>query len=1009
MRERAEPINATLRAVRRAAGVSLDVLASRTNFSKPYLSNVEGGRRRVTAEIAEAYDRALGTAGLLSDLLAADPGILVGRDDEAALLRQAVAELAAGRGRAVWVEGEPGIGKSALLAAGLARAALRGCRVLWAAADESLARFPLWVLLECLQVGPEGPDAARAQIAALLRGEGASGLTPGDAVLAAAERLLLLVEQWCAASPVMLVVDDMQWSDEVSLSVWERLRRPVRQMPLLLVAACRPVPRRAQLATLRRSLADHDAVMIRLGPLAHEQVAELTARLTGAIAGPALRQAANQAGGNPLYLREMLDALLREDQIRIRAGIAELTPTGTGAPASLAAAIASRLDFLSEDTRSVLRTAALLGPECSIRHLGDLAGRTASQLTGVLDEAVTAGVLAGSTTGLAFRHPLIRQALYEQIPAALRAALHRQAAHALAQTGAAVEVVAEQLLAGPEQKDAWVPGWLADGAAWALTYRAPQVAVQLLGWVLQQPSNTDPRREALTNCMVAALFRLGRYEEVEQLAPTVLARTTDVETAGRMAWTLGYALFRAGRGDEAQAVTNQVLKDRTLDKVWRARIGAFQAMALTNIGRYAEGQAAAAQAEAAGEQANDHLAIGYALHALSVAQIRQQDDPAAVQAIDRALAVIGEQQDTTDLRGLLLGNRMVALNNLGRLAEAEHALAHAVTLAERTGSPPRLAATRVQVADVYFYRGRWDNALAELDAAADLVASDPIRRIWLHGIAALIALHRDDPAALNHHLRATGDLQITDGELRHLQRWLLTAQALAAERDGQPEQALDQLLTAFIEPPSTLENPDLGSNCYLWLPDVTRLALSQGRPATAEAITTACITQAHKQPRPETMAVAQHCRGLLDSDPALLATAADTYHNGGFPLYRAHALENQAVLLAERGDTPAARTAYREAIDTYTSLDAAWDIHRADARLRRLAIRYNQRRRPATGRAALTPTELTISHLVADGHTNPEIAAQLQLSRRTVETHITHILAKLDAHSRLDITRLWHP
>ena len=141
-------INAALRSVRRASGVSLDVLAARTNFSKPYLSNVEGGRRRVTPEMAQAYDAALGTGGLLVRLLAGGPDAPVGRAAETIRLRRLTEELASGRGSAVWVTGEPGIGKSSLLRAGLADAGALGCRVLWAAADESLARFPLWALLD---------------------------------------------------------------------------------------------------------------------------------------------------------------------------------------------------------------------------------------------------------------------------------------------------------------------------------------------------------------------------------------------------------------------------------------------------------------------------------------------------------------------------------------------------------------------------------------------------------------------------------------------------------------------------------------------------------------------------------------------------------------------------------------------------------------------------------------------------------------------------------------------
>ena len=104
---------------------------------------------------------------------------LIGRDREVALLTGLVAEVAAGRGRSVWIDGEPGIGKSTLLAAGLAAARPLGCEVFWESADQARQRFPLWVLLDCLRVGSRSTDAARAEIAGLLRGEGSMGLGSG--------------------------------------------------------------------------------------------------------------------------------------------------------------------------------------------------------------------------------------------------------------------------------------------------------------------------------------------------------------------------------------------------------------------------------------------------------------------------------------------------------------------------------------------------------------------------------------------------------------------------------------------------------------------------------------------------------------------------------------------------------------------------------------------------------------------------------------------------------------
>ena len=141
----------------------------------------------------------------------------------------------------------------------------------------------------------------------------------------------------------------------------------------------------------------------------------------------------------------MLAALARSGGISVTAsGTAQLA-AGT-VPDSLPGAIADRLGFVSASTREVLRAAALLGVEFAITDLTAVLGRTVADLVPALDEARATGVLTDSGSGLAFRHPLIREALYAEMPASVRAAWHRDAGHALASAGAAPDRVARQLL-----------------------------------------------------------------------------------------------------------------------------------------------------------------------------------------------------------------------------------------------------------------------------------------------------------------------------------------------------------------------------------------------------------------------------------------------------------------------------------------------------------------------------------------------------------------------------------
>ena len=197
--------------------------------------------------------------------------------------------------------------------------------------------------------------------------------------------------------------------------------------------------------------------------------------------------------------------------------------------------------------RGVLRLAAVLGPRFSVTHLGLLASRPATDLAGVIAEAVTAGVLVESEGRLAFRHELIREALMEGMPESLRVALHRQAAQSLAEAGAPVEQVAQQLLAAPQVDDSWAVGWVVEVVP-GLTYRAPHIVVELVERVRPGIDRDDPRGERLAAHLATALVLLGRDEQVERLARPVLAGTRDPEVAGRMAWSLGYALGASGAG-----------------------------------------------------------------------------------------------------------------------------------------------------------------------------------------------------------------------------------------------------------------------------------------------------------------------------------------------------------------------------------------------------------------------------------------------------------------------------
>jgi DNA-binding CsgD family transcriptional regulator len=948
---------------------------------------------------------------------------LVGRDEAVAALDELVHGVARGRGGAVWVVGEPGIGKSALLDAGFAAAEPLGCQVFRASADELGQRFPLRVLLDCLRVTPAATDAGRQEILAVLRSGGPAN-PAGDPLPAVVDRLLELVDRLCAAAPVVLVLDDLQWVDQDSLLVWGRLGRALAQLPLLLAAAYRPVPRRPELVGLRRQAAAAGALMLDLDPLPPDSVATMVGDLLGTgTVGPRLRQAVQRAAGNPLYVREMVDALAREGRIRTGGGTADLTGAGrepraegdraeddrAGVPISLAAAISDRLGFLSEAALGVLRAAALLGTEFAVTDLAVLLDRRVAELAPVIEEATAAGVLVESGLRLAFRHALIREVLSDRTPAALRLALHWQAARSLAAADAAAERVAQHLLAalpapGPDGVptgdgvDGWVLDWLA-GPGRALTHRSPRVAAELLGRAVTATDPDDPRREELQARLAGLLLLTGSREEAVRLARRVRATARDPVRLAELTWTLAFALINLQRYDEAAVVVAEGRRGPEPGEIWSVRLAALERTVEVTRSAYDPDAARATLADA--ERSGDLIAGALATNAVVSTLAHRGEPAAALTVVERGLARHGPEPEAADVRVLMLQNRLALLGSLDRLAEADAAAQELMTVAERYAGPHRLAGSRGTVAEHYYQVGRWDDAVAVLDLVENEGTGADLYRLMRGGLLALIAARRDDQPAAEAWIAATENVPAPPGTGASHAQYLVMARAILTERQGRPEVAL-ALLAPLLQPAMYRELSDT----RLWLPEVVRLALATGAADVAGTAAEVAAADAAKPAATTSQrAAAQHCQGLLAADPAPLLAAADTYRDLGRSTERAQALADAAGLLAAAGDLTAARAGYTEAVDLYAAVGAEWDILRTESLLRPYGLRRTRARqqRPTSGWAALTPKELAIAQLVADGLPNPDIAARMFLSRRTVEVHVSHILTKLGVRSRLEI------
>jgi DNA-binding CsgD family transcriptional regulator/tetratricopeptide (TPR) repeat protein len=932
----------------------------------------------------------------------------VDRAQELAIVHDAVEALRRGEGAAVWVEGEPGIGKSSLVAEALAAADDPGWDLEWGMADQLTEPLPLHVMLDCLQVRPGSPDPRRAQAADLLRSRQPGLFADGDASATGVEILVTLVDELCAAAPTVIVVDDLQWADEASLIVWHQLAVSIGQSRLLLIGTCRPAPRRPAVQQVRAAVARRGGAVITLGPLPETDVAALVTAMVGAPPGDVLRRLTAQAAGNPLYVRELVDALLREQALQIRP-TAEVSAAQEQLPVSLAAVLTDRLGSVSAETAQMLRTAALLGGRFAVSDLAVVLRRPASDLAAGLQEAVAAGILAGSGSELAFRHLLIRQALYESMPAALRTALHAEAAQELAAADADALSIAQQLSAARRPGGAWARTWLIQAAP-GLATRAPQLAAEVLRQELEETPADDEARDAIVVGLLGALLAAGSYQEAARQASTALTVMTDQVRQAETFWMLAHAQLSAGGRDDAITTIRQALASAGLPYTWQARMLALLAMLeRASTGDLDAADAAGRQALTAAGEAGDPFATAHALFVLWLTRSVRRDHAAALDHIDRALRVLGDDPGHADLRLLGLDARVFTLQNLDQWPQAEFALRQSRGFAQRTGSPDR--ATWANAAVLRYWLGQWDDALAELG----LDATDALglwysflRERWsallIHGVAALIAGRRDQRATAGQHLRKGLALPIQILSERENQDFLVAAHALALEQSGETRQAMLRL-AAMV--PRRNEEMTL---THQWLPDLVRLALAAGDGQVARAAAQACQAEAAAETVPARAAAASlRCQGLLESDPDPLRDAVAHYRTVGPAVELPAALEDLAVVLAGRGRDEEARAALNEAVGLYDGLQARWDIRRADSRLRAYGIRRGSRGRraprAASGWGALTPTEVKIAALVVRGDSTSDIAKGMFLSRWTVQTYISRILAKLGAKSRVEIVR----
>lgn len=873
-------------------------------------------------------------------------------------------------GTSVLLEGPPGIGKSFL------------CRAVTADAD---------ALGATVRTARGTPGSVRDGFVVARRLTG-----PAEAATDPAEAAFAQVDAWCADGPVVCWVDDAHLADTASLTVLRRLVWAAADLPLVVLLSARGHPVREPLELLA-SQADH---RLALPPMAADAVAALLREHTRREPGPRLRAQLAAAGGNPLLVVELLAALdgggrldrTRPGRVELAAGPAPVA----GADTRLDVAVREHLAGLDEPVVETLTALAVLGGPAGEREVADLLYTTPSALGPVVERGVRAGVLVRPVPGrLDAAHEAYRDAAYAALDPARRPAAHRRAAEVLRAHGAGPAVLAGHLLhAAGGTPDPDAAAALRSAADHAARF-APAVTAELLE---DLGAVTDPAaRDRIAVERADALFVSGQHRRAEALARAHLRTTPD----RRVAAELNAVLVRAqlNRGDPAAALRtiDGLLAAPGLPVPVRHRLESVRCWALVLAGRWREGarlgRALAAELTAAGDR--DTQAGLLATLACTEFLDARADRADALMRRQAALELSDEGVQARV--STLVWPPLFALYGQG-MAAARAATAASRRAAQALGARWLDPYAHFVTGELDLWAGEWDDATAQL--ATGLEQAEESGSGWISSAVATLAYvdaHRGRVRRASQRLQA---LSVRGPVLQFGMDEPGLAAVAVLEAAGELDDAVrraGELWTAA---------PDTGPGWMLRLaPDLARIAATGGDAALGGRIAEDLQTL-HTDGCPLLAPAVELAAGMCTGDVDRIDAAAVGARERGNTLLAAFADEEAACAAAAAGRLGPARERMERAAAAYEAMGAAADRDRLLGRTRTLGLRRGPRERhreASFGPASLTATEQRVASLIRDGLTNPQIAARLWLSPRTVQTHVSHILAKLGVRSRAEI------
>ena len=998
------------------------------------------------------------------DAPGATPGI-VGRGPELQTVAATFRRLLSGSGGFLQIIGEPGIGKTHLLAVVRAQAVAHGFDVLSGRAAEFERRIPFQILIEALRDRIEGEpldELLPPAMAEVVRSITVGGALPESAdprgapdidrfrVFQALRQLLTAL----AARPLVVLLDDAHWADPGSIDFIEYLSRHPINVPLLIVVAHRYRQAPAQLRYALARNSDHGTVTrIELGPLSRAEATTLIRERPGSYR---LDELYRESQGNPLYLLSL-------DRQAGPAGVAR----GADLSRRLEALILGEIMTLSAEEAAVASTAAVVGDPFSVDLLvsaADLGEREVERaLRGLMDHDLIRSV--PNSPSLAFRHPLVRRVVYNRTEPAWRTGVHRRVLAQLESLGSPAVELAHHI----EQSAA---GWSAQHAAVLRQAGQESMSTSPLTaahWfkvalsLMPGSADFDVNRFEVSYLLARALCLGGRLAESRDLLHQILLGEPAGCGVNRSDAVIlcAHAEQRLGRYPEAIALLRQEIA-RLGDDAARERIGLGLELGLTALlaNDYPAARPEITWALAAAREAGDVLGEATALAFSAFGEICVGHVPVAREAALAAAQLVDGLPDSA------LVDEREALSMLGwaellleRFADAERHLVRGRAIIRRTGQSHGLPHVLLGQCLVSMFTGRMTEALDRAEQAEDaahLVGSDHLLGIVLAIKAPILVWvsPRGEGGAALAAARRTTELFEGCGASWWARSALLT-RGHAELTNGDPATCVELLLKAG--------GPDLRLLGAPLLPEYAEILigalLKLGQVGKAEGYAQMAASFAQRLDLPGQRAHAARAQGLvlaLRGDQAAaqreFALADAWFGESGKSVEQARTAVFAARTLAGIGRTGEALAMLDRACAQARGGGALWVSDELE-RVRRQVIGAAERIECAASEAAsgtgaglgsgagagagsgvgagsgpgfgprrfasdsnggvpdgskrrddvfsaLTERELEVAGLAGTGRTNRQIASQLRLSERTIETHLANVYRKLGVPSR---------